>query len=516
MTDLNSNQIKLYRMVRHFWQKGGAGQANELYLLGTPDAPIGWISGGGIPHNGSVDPVWSPNPAYPGQYLLRGRQKAPPELPQWDIQTQEYRSSIASVLGDLPCPITFYEVSGECESLADPDRGWEGYVLVRADGIAQTTDAGTRGSGDTDTPLMDSTPFVGSRAYPVGSLVFGDEAAAVVVQEVIDGVYLPQQTCGDCGLVNDGTRFCYTVTRANVGSPSAAGQVVYTLDGWATNATNSITGIGVANAPNAIDIVGNRLFVLVSAGSQIFYTTINRDTGAPGTWAAVAAGAAYNDAFVRSAREVWLAGNAGVIGMTRDIAIAPTQIDTGAGAVVLNRIHGSGNTIVAVGASGMIRASKNSGNSWATITLAVTIAGVLTTVTASLTGIACITEKRWWVVSAAGNAYVTENGGATWTLVPFTDSGTGACRDIVFTTPEVGYILHDASSTAWVQCTFNGGRTWARDGARVNNWPTFERGNRAVVPTANGPDTKSNTLVITGLYGVGGDGVIELGVAPRS
>lgn len=510
MIDFNSDQVKKMNSVRHFWQKGGAAQANEVYLLGTSQAPIGWISGAGMPHNAAVDPIWSPNPEQPGEWTLRGLQKPPPEIPQWSLQTQEYHGVRPAILGDLSCPITFYEVSGLCETLADIDRGWEGYAFVRADGIAQTTDMGGRGSSDSDAPLMDTTPFTGARAYSVGQLAFGEEAAAVVVQEVIDGAYLAQQTCGNCGLANDGTRYAYMVTRANVGSPSAAGQLVYTTDGWLTNATASITNIGTANAPVALDIVGWRPFVLVPGGSQIFYATINRDTGVPGSWSAVAAGAAYNDAYVRSAREVWLAGNAGVIGMTRDIAVAPTQIDTGAGAVVLNRIHGSGETIVAVGATGMIRASRNGGISFTTIPLIANSA----TITAGITGVACLSERRWWVVTDAGNAYVTENAGATWTVSPFADSGSGACRDVVFVTPEVGYILHDVTSTAWLQCTFNGGKTWARDGSRVLNWPTFQRGNRAVLPRANGPTTRSNTIAIAGLLGVGGDGVIQLGVSP--
>jgi photosystem II stability/assembly factor-like uncharacterized protein len=506
MPDFNTELVKKMQNVRHFWQKGGAAQANPPYLLGTDAAPVGWITGANVPHNGTIDPIWLPEVDQPGEYRIGGMQRPPPDLPTWDLETMEYYQSVPSILSDLNCPITFYEVAGQCESLADIDRGWEGYVFIRADGRAQTTDMGGRGSGSDDTPLTDSTPFTGARAYPAGQLAFGEEAAAVVVQEVIDGVYLPTQSCGNCGLANDGTRYSYMVTRANVGSPSAAGQVVYTTDGWLTNATSSITNIGTTNAPAAIDVVGMRLFVLVPGGTQLFYASINRDTGVPGTWTAVATGSAYSDAYVRNAREVWLAGASGV-GKATDIAVAPTLVDS---VLAVSRIHGAGQSIVAVGANGAIRASRNGGVSWTTIPL---VAGGVT-ITAGITGVAVLTERRWWVVTDAGNAYVTENGGATWTLVAFQLSGTGACRDIVFVSAEVGYILHDADSTAHLVCTFNGGATWANDGSRILNWPTFERGNRAVTPRANGPGTRSNTIAVAGLYGVGGDGVIQLGVAP--
>lgn len=510
MPDLSSDQVKTMQIVRHFWQPGGALASNPLYLLGTDDAQIGYITGGSKPNEGSVEPIWSPTPEQPRQFTLRGRTRSAPDLPTWDVEFTEYHGYIPRQLTTLRCPITFYDVSGPCESLSDIDRGWVGYLFIRADGIAGPTDMGARSGGQDDTVLMDSVSFTGARAYPAGQLAFGEEAATVVVQEVIDGAYLKAANCGDCGLVNDGTRFSYYVTRSNVGSPSAPGQIVYSLDAGQTWNTATIASIGVTNAPTALDIAGRRLFVLVPGGSQIFHATLNVDTGAPGSFTAVAAGAAYQDAWVKSPNDIWFAGSAGAIGRTRDIGVAPTLIDSGAGAVILSRIHGAGQTIVAVGATGTLRASRNGGASWSTI--AVVVAGA--TITAGLTSVFCITPKRWWITTDAGRAYWTENSGVTWTESAFADSGAGACRDIVFVTPEVGYILHDASSVASCYCTVNGGRTWAKDGARLTNWPTFQRGNRAVVPTAGSDDVNANTLGIAGLFGVGGDGVIQLGVAP--
>lgn len=500
--DLSADQVRTMQVVRFFHQVGGAAPANVAYLLGTDDAQIGYITGGTIPQSGSVDPIWSPDPANPRQYVLRGRQRGAPSLPTWTVDYHEFHGAIARQLKQQRCPVTFYEVAGKCERLDDLNQGWS-QLLIRANGIAQDTDTGSRGGGADDTPLADSVPFTGERVYPVGALGFGDEAATTVVQEVIDGVYLPATTCGDCGLENDGSRVSYFVTRANVGSPSAPGQIVYSTDYGQTWSTDTIDSIGATNAPDGIDVVAGYLFVWVRAGSQVFYTPIDRDTAAPGAWTAVSAGA-YRDAYVRG-RDVWFCGDAGVIARTRDISVAPTTVDSGA-AVQLNRIHGRGQTIVAVGNSGVVRASQNGGATWSTVTA---IAA-----TPNLNGIQVISANRWWVVTASGLAYYTEDGGVTWTAKAFAGSGSGVCRDILFVTQEVGYILHDVTSTAHLVCTVDGGNTWSRDGARLLNWPTFERGNRAVAPSAGADDVNANVIAVAGLYGVGGDGVIELGIAP--
>jgi hypothetical protein len=501
--DLSADQVRTMQIVRFFQQVGGAAPLNTAYPLGTDDAQIGYITGGTIPQSGSIDPIWSPDPANPRQYVLRGRQRAAPGLPTWTVDYHEFHQALARQLKQQRCPITFYEVAGKCERLDDLNRGWN-QLLIRANGIAQDTDTGARGGGADDTPLTDSVPFTGERVYPVGPLGFGDEAAAQVVQEVIDGVYLPAQTCGDCGLENDGSRVSYYVTRANVGSPSAPGQVVYSTDYGLTWNTDLIDSIGTTNAPDGIDTVSGYLFVWVRGSTAIFYTPINRDTAAPGAWTQVSGAGSIRDAWVNG-RTVWFCGDAGLISRTRDITVAPTTIDTGA-AAQLNRIHGRGQTIVAVGQSGVVRASQNGGITWTTVTVV--------TGTPNLNGVQVLSAKRWWVVTAAGTAFYTEDGGTTWTAKAFAGSGAGVCRDIVFVTQEVGYILHDASSTAWLVCTVDGGNTWSRDGARLMNWPVFERGNRAVVPTGGPDDVNVNTIGIAGLYGVGGDGVIQLGVAP--
>lgn len=512
MPDFAVEQLRKQQDVRQHYQPGGAGPSNPTYFLGSEEAQIGFLSGGTLPNSGSVEPIWVPSPRRPGTWELRGRTRSAPDLPTVSLEWHEYLAGgIPKVLLKQQCPVTFYEMSSRCNDLSDLNRGWAGYVLIYADGIAGAVDLGARSSRTDDEPLTDSVEYTCRDAYPVGQLGFGDEAATEVVQEVIDGTYWGAGSCNECGIENDGSRLSYFVTRANVGSPSAPGQLVYSTDYGVTWRTAAITGIGTANPPVGVDIAGNRIFILVPGGTGIFYATLNADTGVPGAFTALTGVGAYNDTWVQSARAIWFCGANGIIHRTRDIAVAPTLVDNGAGAVALNRIHGNKNVVVAVGANGTVRASANGGLTWATYPIV--IGG--STITSSLVGVWVWSARRWYVYAATNRLYVTENGGATWAevAVPFAGSGTG--RDLVFATPEVGYISQDLSSTAYLACTIDGGLSWANDGSRLMQFPTFERGTRIVVPQSGISDVDANTVAVAGLRGVGGDGVIQLGVASK-
>lgn len=510
MPDFAVEQLRKQQDVRVHYQPGGAGPSNPTYYLGSSDAQVGFISGMTMVNSGAVEPIWVPSPRRPGTWELRGRTRQTPALPAVSLQFHEdLAGGIPRQLTKQLCPYTFYELSSRCKDLSDYNRGWGGYVMVYADGIAGPVDGGARSARTDDNPLVDTIDYTLRDSYPVGQLGFGEEAATSVVSEVIDGVYWGAGSCNECGIENDGSRLSYYVTRANVGSPSAPGQLVYSTDYGVTWATATITGIGSTNAPVAVDVVGNRIFVLVPASTSIFYATLNDDTGAPGAWTTLAGVGAYNDAWVRSSRDVWFCGANGIIHRTRDIGVAPTLVDNGAGAVALNRIHGNKNTIVTVGASGMVRASTNGGVTWTTYV--VNVGGVIST---AFVGVWVWSAKRWYVLGTNSTLYVTENGGLTWTAVALPTAT--AAFDLVFATPEVGYITQQTASTAYLACTMDGGYSWANDGSRLLGFPTFEKASRIAVPQSGIADVDSNTAGLAGLRATaGGDGVIMLGVSSK-
>jgi hypothetical protein len=495
--NFDSDELIKNGNVRTFAQYGGAGTKKYFYGDGTQ---YNFIESPEIPTNGSIDPIYMPSPRRANRYELVGRQIGAPSLPKAKITFSEKWDGIPRMLMAPKCPMNFYEVHSRCGDFSDFNRGWEGYINIYSQFMpTDTIDLGNRNNQTADEMLMDGVNFTGVALYPVGQLSFGEEATTQVVMEVIDAVYGTQIQCSNCGVPNDGSQFIYAVTRANVGSPSAPGQLVYTLDGGDTWNTSLITGIGTTNSPTLIDIAGNVLFV--AAGSSLFYTVLNSTTGAPSTWSSLTTPAAFTDVYVRSANEIYFVGTGSTnIYRTTDITIAASSIDYGSSAN-LHRITGYDSTIIATGNSGTVRYSTNAGVTW---TNAVAPAASLTHAVAA--------RRGYWIVgNNAGNVYVSRDNGNSWTLVQFPNYGTGSVTDIVMVTNEVIWIAQNVSNVAYLATTMDGGDTWASNSTgsmRIVNFPTFQSISRMAAPIDADAAVAANYLTLGGLATGGGDGFL--------
>lgn len=497
---LSESEIIKQLSTRSFYQPGGPGQTKYFFGLGTE---YNFIDGMSIPTNGSIDPIYVPDPRRPNRYRLISRSLGVPDLASVDLIFLESWGGIPRVLTAPKCSFNLYEVHSRCADLSDFYRGWEGYILIYSQFLLEgTIDGGTRYAMDSDDPLKDSVSAKGVAIYPAGTISFGEEAQTDVVVEVIDVVYGQFVNCGNCGAQNDGTQQIYALTRANVGSPSAPGQVVYSLDGGITWLDASITGIGLTAEPAYIDIVGGILFVGTNS-TTLFWTTLSSDTGAPTTWNSVTLPVAMTDVYVASTVAIYFCASAGRIYKTTDITIAPTLLDAG-GTDNFTRISGTDETIVAVGANGRVYRSKNNGLTWATLTAPAAT---------SLNGVQVLGPNDIWVVGANGNAYHTITSGATW-LTAALPQTSGVAFDIVFATREIAWIAYQKTSVAYLITTLDGGATWAdNNGAtsRITNWPLFQKAGRLAIPVAADIALAANYLMVAGLATSGTDGILISG-----
>lgn len=500
-TILDANELITQSTTRTFYQPGGAGQ--PAYFFGV-DSEYHFIDGANMPTNGDIAPVFVPDPRRARRWRLASRTFGPPELPTVDLVFLEKWGGIPRILTAPKCVFNLYEIHSSCADLSDFYRGWAGsYLLIYAGFLfSGPVDLGTRTSREGDDPLSNSASAMGTAIYPVGQLSFGEEAATDVVVEVIDAVYGSRISCGDCPIVNDGSDIIYAVTRANVGSPAAPGQLLYTLDGGATWTTATITGIGAAAEVRYIDLAGDILLVGTST-TALFYTRLNADTGAPTTWSSVTLPVAMNDVYVQSPGAIFFAADTGRVYRTTSITTAPTLIDSGATDNLL-RISGDGEgTIVAVGANGRVYRSLNSGKTWASLTAPAAT---------SLNAVVVRGARSLLVGGANGILYRTRNAGGTWETAYTTG---GAIHDIVQPTPEVVWVSYAVSSIARLLTTLDGGQTWATnaDTDRIINWPVFQRGGRLAVPQSDSPAINANHLTVCGLAASGADGIL-LNAAP--
>lgn len=514
MPSISANEVITYKHKRNFIQYGGPRPNNAVAYAGQ-DAQYMAIEGVGVPDSGGIDPIFVPDPRKPGSYRLIGRKITPPDLASATLKLLERHGAIPRQLLQQGCQFNLYEPTGDCKDLSDFLSGWSDYVLIYS--LAQVTDKdlGTRSAWDADDQIEDSLSLQLSDVYPIGPLAFGEQAAANIDREVVDVVFASQVQCGECGPQDDGTNKVFAVTKSSgAGSVGIPAQVVYSLDGGLSWADSDITGIGASADPIAIDIVGDKIVVLVPSEGAYYWSTLNQYTGVPGTWNKVTTGfvAAHdpNDLYVASPREIYFCGDGGYIYKSTDITAGVSVVNAGAATSNdLIRIDGKDETIVATGEVSTVIKSLNRGLTFATTTTNPSVIAV------TVQALEVLDALRYWVGTDSGRLLYTLNGGETWVQVAFSGAGAGQVRDIVFATDEVGYFSHDtATPTARIFTTWDGGTDWTNANPRILNLPTFNRATRLAVPNASA-GIAANTVAAGGLSGGGTDGILLIGVAAR-
>jgi photosystem II stability/assembly factor-like uncharacterized protein len=493
---LDSNELIKQQSTRTFYQPGGPG--TPAYFFGL-DTQYHYISGATIPTNGSIDPIFAPDPRRPGRYKLVGRSIGVPELPTVSLEFNEKWGGIPQQLMAPKCEFNLYEFHGRCGDMSDLYSGWDSYGLIYSGcKFSGNIDLGARTTRDTDDPLNDTAEAMANAIYPVGALSFGEEAASSIVVGAIDAVYGTDVQCADCGNSNDGSKFIYVLTRSNVGSPAAPGQLLYTLDGGSTWTTASITGIGSTAEPRYIGIAGNILFVGTDAVTM-HYTLLNSQTGAPTTWSSITQPVAFQDVLVASPRAIYFV-NSTTIYRTTSILSPAVAIDTGGTNLFV--ISGDENTIVAAGNSGEVRYSTNAGQTFITASAPAA---------SNIRALAVDGAGFWLAGTVAGNVYRSTDRGVTWTALSFPGANVGAIADIAIATREVIWIARAASSVAYLVTTLDGGNSWTDNtagSARIMNWPVFQSISKIAVPTTVDAQVAANYLTVCGLATGGTDGIL--------
>lgn len=504
---------------RAFSQRGGPGPANITRYAGADETYMTFdddsnpITGGRSPIN-FHDPLRRAG----GAYRLIGESTDAPDFPSSTINFLERHGGVPWVDFDAGCFNNFYEVVGPCKRPDDFLNGWSDFVKVYSYGRANSHDESGLTTQDSDDASMTAMEFTFAAIYKIGSLLFGEKGAGEVEREVVDLAWAGGIDCGTCGPNDDGTKRLYAVTKSSgAASPGTPAEVIYTIDGGATFAQTNITGLGGTVDPTAIDIVGNNVVVLDTAGNGYWFAEINQLTGVPGTWTQVTTGFVASkqptDMWVAGSNEVYFSANGGYVYRSTDIASGVTVIEAGnVNTSNYQRIHGQDDDIVVVGDSGKIVKSGNRGVTWANVTLSPT--------SATVRAIRVLDGFRYWIGTSGGSVYYTINGGETFVLQTLPGGTLTVIDDIVAANDEVIYIAARTSTpTGRLITTWNGGQKWTSSALttqRVQNLPTASRFNRIAVPSTGQDTTDCNTIALGGLSGGGTDGILELGIANRN
>lgn len=513
MNNPSSNEVITKNMLRYYVQPGGPDPENAVLYSGVSSDFMN-IESMSNPVSGGISPIQVQDPARVGKYKDVGTQIDPPDYATFTVQFLQKLNTLPRHLVSLgECPSNFYEVAGLCADLSDFLGGWSAYVKVMSDALPTSATEGG-GSFNSGEMVQDEVEFTAKGGiYSIGKLGIGEFASVVVYSEVIDIVYGSQETCGNCGPTNDGTRWIYALMKNTVASSGQAPSFSYSVDYGASWTDLAITGSVSTDVPVATAIVGKYLIAVFDNGTTggYFYAEINAITGIPGAFTKVTTGfvtgKAPTDIYVASASAIWFSGKGGYIYKSTNIQSGVTASNAGnATTNQLNRIDGLGEIIVCVGASGTVVASLNRGETFTTTTSNPS-ANSLNTV--SVNG-----QYLWWVGDSAGGVFYTKTQGASWTTKAAVPATVTAIQDIVFTNKETGYIVGTSSGpTAEIYTTWNGGYSWTNGTPRILTFPTFDRVNRIAVPASSNRNTNVNNIALAGLGGNGTDGIILLGKA---
>jgi len=504
-------------MARPWAQPGGPRPNNPTYFYGV-DTPALMIGAYSNPVRGGIDGMWQ-RAAEDNSFELVGTMDSPPDLPTAPVTFRYRVGSIPRHLLAKGCIWNFYMLHGECQSLADFNRGWAGFIDIYSNG--RITDSGQGNDGNSfegAEAIQDEFTFTFEGIYQASQMGFTERIASSITLEVLDVTYANKVVCGECGPSNDGTNWIYVVEK---GGAAAKPIVWYSLDGGATWSSSSITTAANAEAPCAIRVMGNYLVVLspTAAGATqggYYYSAINTLTGAPSsTWTKVTTGFTNanepRDMVVFGPREAYICCDSGEILKLSDVTAGAVSLGV-VTSVDLSRIHGdsSSGTLVAVGASATVVKSINRGKSFVATT---TSPGAGT-----VQAVHVFDRYTYQVGDSAGALYYTNDGGETWTAKSFAPPvAASAVQEVRYATPEVGYLLYTASSKGRMAVTLDGGQSWVASPtvnsriSGVNGADTAQRYNRIAVPVVADKTIAANSAVIGGL-GASTDGALMVGV----
>lgn len=415
---------------------------------------------------GDVTPIYEPNPFSYAAFNIVGSIRGMPALPSTTLERRRtYGVSSWKRLKDVGCVIDVHVNFGLCSDPGAHNDAELIDVFEQANITSYaTTDLGALDGGQ-NAAINETMPISAQLYYQIDpQLRLTELNPTGITREILDIDICDRVNCGICGSVSDGCNKIFALSISAGGSPGLPADVIVSSDGGATWGKTNITTLPVASAPSHAACVGVYYVVTSTITPFIHYALQATILAAPGTetWFSNTAGinvaGTPNALWAYASSQVWVVGTGGFVYKYSDITGTP-QIQT-AGTVTsqnLNAVHGSDqDNIVAVGASNAVIFTTDGGDTWQSVT------GPAPAV--ALNTVWVKDFDTWFVGSAGGNLYYTDNSGATWTRIRFPGDGAGTVSMIKFNeTPSqtVGWMAHaTATPTGRILRSLDGGNGW--------------------------------------------------------
>lgn len=411
---------------------------------------------------GDLTPVRNPSNSGYGRFVTTTTIQGEADLPELVIQAR-YTFDLSKMLElvNIGCNHDLQVHMGQCQNPQDFNNGWTKILVLEQARISDygTDDLGALEPGDS-APVNENVTWQGELVYEIGRLSAAEVAASQVVREIVAVAICDQAGCGGvCGSSSDGCQNVFFVSGSATGSPGLPADVIWSQDGMATSTKIQITTLAVGEQPNDAVCVGENLVVVSEDSESLHYAVLDSIFADTQTWTEVTTGFVATKgplaAWSLGPNETWISAEAGYIYFTDDPTSGVEVQHAGSATVQdLNDIHMLDSTNgLAVGNSNAVLKTTD-GVTWASPGTGPAVGVVLN---------ACWMKSRdvLFVGSAAGVLYKSINGGATWSTVGFSGSGSGQVRDIYFVNDTVGYMSHSTSTPVGrLFRTIDGGRSW--------------------------------------------------------
>jgi hypothetical protein len=388
--------------------------------------------------------------------------KAERELPKFSFESRyQFTKSELLRIARKGCPVDLQIHMGKCQNPSDFAGGWSKILNFDGADFSQysTDELGAITQGQNN-PVLEMVDVNALDAYEILPLVAGQLAEAEIVQEVVAVIICDSVTCGVCGLASDGCSHLFAIQKSAGASPGLPAELVFSIDGGANIDSTNISSLPAGSDPSAAACVSTDLVIASNADCALHYADIADIIAGVETWTRIATGlvcaaGAPNAIFSAGFGHSWVVGDGGYIYKIEDITLGVEVQDAGVTTVQnLLDVHGADElNIVAVGASNAVVYTRNGGGIWASVT------GPAPGV--ALNAVWVKSQLEWFVGTAGGKLFFTQDGGVSWTEIAFPGSGTGIVYDIQFNTATVGILSHStAGLVARLLRTIDGGRTW--------------------------------------------------------
>jgi len=363
-------------------------------------------------------------------------------------------------LARLRCPFDIQVHIGNCTDPRSFNEFEKAIILEGAKiGTWNADDLGSLTDGD-EAVVNENVDLSSINIYEALPMDFAEKAGTLITNAVVDVFIGDTQSCGDCEDPSDGCSKIFALTLAAGGSPTTPADIVFTLDKWANAYAHDIDSLGVAEDPNAGDVVGQYVVVVSNdSGSHHIALLSEFDGVTDPDWDEVTTGYVAGgepNAIVSVGSIAFVVGDSGYIYKIEDPVAGVTVLDAGVAVVdALLAVDALSDTFaVAVGDSGAVVKTEN-GTNWEEVTPRPVGFGV------PLNCVAVKSKTEWWVGTGDGRLFVTYNAGQSWNLKAFPGSGTGVVYDFKIATDSVFFMAHTTTAPRGrILQSFDGGQSW--------------------------------------------------------